>query len=414
MLNLLGKFKSTKLSKVEWLGIGFISLGACFWILASWPGTLTGDSIAVLYQIKHGPYYDWHPLSYTILVSLFTFHGKFIWLVPIVQTFILCFALIQTLRTIFKSLSLNRALWITGILEFTPFVGGLAVTMWKDVPYTAFSLIGFNFLIRYFQSKLKPWNDLLLSYIFLVLAATLRHEAPLTLIIIAIILVLIHLFRRKKSLSSAYKIITISAIVSFFLSVSLVSILNAVPAPRFISTLSFQRDLASVAHKNPDLLPKVTFDKIRSISDKRSWEHASDCWTPIDYINPTNFSYSLSNQYSASVISTWAKVLFSRAGPKLIKAHACFAKPFIPFPIVIRPDPVVISWLESGVSANSMGIKSSPKDLFFGKLWQLYFNLWLSIAPLVSWPGLHFSLFLLLIFLLFKLPLYHLSSFLLH
>ena len=60
------------------LAVGLIALPCLFWILASWPGNLTEDSLAAITQIREGRYDDAVPVPYTIYVQVITFGGRFI------------------------------------------------------------------------------------------------------------------------------------------------------------------------------------------------------------------------------------------------------------------------------------------------------------------------------------------------
>jgi hypothetical protein len=394
----------SKIRALEIAGIIFNVIATLAWVLGFWPGMLTGDSIASLYQILIGPYYDWHPIAYTLFVEVFSFGGTYIWMISIVQSLLLSTSVYYFMTSIFSKISRLSAIWITGILQATPFMGGLSVTMWKDIPYTAFLLFGLGALIRSANpNKLKLFT----AGLFLVISSVFRHEAPYVLFLLTLIYLLI---KSKSSTIRHWKVpatFLIAAVISLFLSSVLVAITSAIPAPKFTKTLALQRDLAALAFESPSSLPKDTYQQLREISSDRGWERSIDCWTPIDYINPTDFNYEKANKFSEKVISSWLDVATSKELPRLLGWHKCFVKPFIPFPIQPTPDPVVISWLTPGVSSNTLDIDSAPKLGIFQNVMNRYVDFWVSISKFASWPGLHFSL--LIVFLTYAYKNFHLS-----
>lgn len=60
------------------LAVGLIVLPCLFWILASWPGNLTEDSLATITQIREGRYDDAVPVPYPLYVQVVTLGGRFI------------------------------------------------------------------------------------------------------------------------------------------------------------------------------------------------------------------------------------------------------------------------------------------------------------------------------------------------
>ena len=60
------------------LAVGLIVLPCLFWILASWPGNLTEDSLAAITQIREGRYDDAVPVPYTLYAQVITLGGRFI------------------------------------------------------------------------------------------------------------------------------------------------------------------------------------------------------------------------------------------------------------------------------------------------------------------------------------------------
>jgi hypothetical protein len=359
---------------------------------------LTGDSIASLFQIINGPYYDWHPIAYTLFVQLFTFNGQFIWLVSIVQSLLFGISVYFFTRSCFVNISRLKAIWITGILQATPFVGGLAVTMWKDIPYTSFLLLGLGVLIR---TEVPSRLTYFAGGVFLVLSSVFRHEAPYVLFLLATTYLIVRLKKPNKVHLKLVSTFFIAGLISLHMSSFLVDVTKAIPGPAFTKTLALQRDLAALAHESPKSVPENTYKELKAISSEWGWERSTDCWTPIDYINPTHFNYEKANKFSEVAVSAWLEVATSKSLPKLLLWHRCFVKPFIPFPLQLTPDPIVISWLSPGVSSNTLGMTSEPKLSFFQPLMSEYVEFWMSIAKYASWPGLHFSL--IIFFLVYAL-----------
>jgi hypothetical protein len=86
------------------LAVGLIALTCLFWILASWPGNLTEDSMATITQIREGRYDDAVPVPLTLYVQVVTLAGRFIPGVMFVQ----CALVVAALYVLGRSLGARQ------------------------------------------------------------------------------------------------------------------------------------------------------------------------------------------------------------------------------------------------------------------------------------------------------------------
>ncbi len=114
--------------------------GAFVWscrLLAYWPGLLSNDTLDQLRQYATGLYSDWHPIFHTLYLGLLTVPDTFPGSVGLVQLFALALIVGWGLAE-FEAFGVPRVyLWATScFIALMPANGLMAITLWKDVPFT--------------------------------------------------------------------------------------------------------------------------------------------------------------------------------------------------------------------------------------------------------------------------------------
>jgi hypothetical protein len=114
------------------------------WLAAFFPGLMSADSLVIWQQATEGGWRDVHPPIYTaaMWVSAHTVDSPV--LLTLAQSWFLAFGIVSVALACIRA-GANRRLVIvvTAILACTPMVGSFAVTLWKDIPFTAaFLLVG--------------------------------------------------------------------------------------------------------------------------------------------------------------------------------------------------------------------------------------------------------------------------------
>lgn len=131
---------------VFWGLFSVSSLCFLLWLLAYWPGAMTGDSWAVLDEVQTLVWSDWHPYVYKLyLLGLFQLFNS-----------VAAVGIFQLLLTAALGAYVFYEAWRAGVrpLFLAPFfalfclsipIGLYNITLWKDVPFslcvTAFSLM---------------------------------------------------------------------------------------------------------------------------------------------------------------------------------------------------------------------------------------------------------------------------------
>lgn len=133
--------------------IFLISTGL-FWLIASYPANMSSDSGLIWKAIRRGTLGDWHTVSYELFVYCTSLGGRFIFLVAVTQCALVMYSIWFLIRTLRPEISRVNVDLLTGILFLIPFIGGMAVTIWKDVPFSALLVIGTTRLIN-LQKSIK-------------------------------------------------------------------------------------------------------------------------------------------------------------------------------------------------------------------------------------------------------------------
>jgi hypothetical protein len=317
-----------------------------YWLFSGWPGTFTGDSVMVLDQIKTGLWNDWHPILYTLYYAVITLGGNYPGLGSLIQVFLLNIAIILFVRNV-TLCSLNFAILFNTLLLTTPYIGPYSITVWKDVPYLTFTILGLVQIIKVLRLGVNQFSKKLCLFYF-VLGASMRHDGPMTLLVSALVffcfsfLLLRKWFEtqkeRKLELTTVSKSLAWAALIGFTIQLATPVLLNAKPKEDSMISMAFLRDLSHIAKNDSGFLDAEEYNLIRSFSDNTSWSFADDCVGPNGYLSPSNFNFDKANLYSLEVLGIWLKHFFSGDAVALLEARACNLSSFS-FPILFENKP---------------------------------------------------------------------------
>jgi len=165
------------------------------YLLAYWPGVMSYDSIQQWEQMTTGQLNNWHPAFHTMTNWLLTRP----WLSPaavaLAQIATLALLVGWTVARISRLGTPSVAAWVVTLLAaFSPLNAIMAVTLWKDVPYSITVLVLTLFVLEIVTSDGK-WLDRRRHWIGLgivaALAALYRHNGPAaalgTLVVLAVV-----------------------------------------------------------------------------------------------------------------------------------------------------------------------------------------------------------------------------------
>jgi len=378
------------------LGLSALFISIIFWVVSASPLVLTNDSFLTLDQIFSSKYDDFPTVSYTIYVKLFSANWNFPWLLAILQSIMLVATLFMVLTfiDINQSLTTNSKLLLVSLLEIFPFYGGLGVTLWKDIPFGSFSVIGIILLLKsigHQQLKFK-----LLGITFLIVGSSFRHDGWPTLLILLILFLGKTLVSRlinhgtfsMKNEPQIIGMLSISILVTILLGNVLIFLTGATKSDPWWNVASLVGDVAYVSTTQPELLPNKINAQVTSFTSGSSKIGAAQCQSMANMVYSEGFNLSAVNVASNKILNDYPKIIFSKAGLALVKAHLCRTQAFIPWPLSSGPS--YVYWVTSGVPMTPYNHHNLQVSYYSNKLsnatnkYITYSNTW---AGRLIWPG---------------------------
>jgi hypothetical protein len=169
--------------KRRWAWLGYASpmllSGLVYWLVL-WPGLMSMDSYEQWSQTISGKFNNTHPVFHTLTILLL----RKIWDSPAMITAaqILLLSLVAgiALMRLERYGAHRKILWLSAfLLALSPVNGSMAVTLWKDVPYSIATLSFFICVVEIVFTRgewLKKASHLILISLLAILAALLRHN----------------------------------------------------------------------------------------------------------------------------------------------------------------------------------------------------------------------------------------------
>jgi hypothetical protein len=355
---------------------------ALLWLAKDFPARMSSDSITSWDQVINGNYKNDHLVFYTLYLKLLSLDGHIIWLIPVAQIFLTIFMFEKVLRML--GCKPSRRGLILFVLFLTPIVGGFVVTIWKDVPFTIFVILGGAYLAQYI--KLESKRDLLLGFFFFTAGISFRHNGwVLAFSLIFFVYLFLGLKVPGKLRLKIAGFVLASIFVSQSISALAIEVTNASREPKYAYSLTFAADLAYIASAYPEKADPELMEIVARFSTGESFEGAKNC-TAVGYmIIPQGFNQEGLARNAGKVFSVWVKNLSSNF--KLIfDARKCRALPFIPPPLISHP--VHPTWLFAGIyEPNSFGLHSNYHKHSVLGLLQNWEDLWQKYALIVAWPA---------------------------
>lgn len=364
---------------------------AAFWLGTSFPARISGDSLAVLSDLRSGFISEWHTVLYSVFVKFTSLGGHFVFGVALVQTFLLCLSL----RAFVNLFELNQK-WksiIVFISLASPYGGGLSTTIWKDA---LVGILALAFMHRLFQKILQNTSGKSDGAMFCwgTLLAASRHEMPFTLIVAAVIFGLLSMLNRRKRFLLPVSTLLISvSLAGILLGFSMSKITQARPNPTYVKSWILIGDLAFAASRNPEDDELNSFvDRYSSgISRQKAGICGSDTalfFSPgIDNERIASDSVLIAKQWVMNSKDYWKEYLLH---------HHCNSRSFLPIPISSGPSYYYL--LHPGIDKNEFGLDSKPFGSDNFSLILDFSNFFGSFLGLVLWPGLIATLLFVLTF----------------
>ncbi len=291
-----------------------------------------------------------------------------------------------------------QVLWATTGIMLLPHTGGMAVQIWKDVPYTCLLLIGLCLVVKSdFNSR-----SAYLGFFLIGLGSSFRHDGIIVLLVdIFFIIIFRFIWLKKKNSKMNINKLSLRSmagvcVVSLFFSLGAPFLVSANPAPSFLKVVSFSHDLAYIVETSDGKVSNNLKDFVANYSIGESLKGAGNCLntSPMMYSNGYDFGY-LSENWK-DVLFMWASSLKSYS-QEILFARMCSAAAFLPPIPISSMNPFLQSsdwkaeWLGWGVHPPEVGEKFGivHRPLFPAMDRGLYWwrGLFGEFTKFVAWPG---------------------------
>ena len=378
-----------------------------FWMVAAWPAVMTADSFDSWNQLQTNSYGDWHPVTFTLYLKIISLNGLTPGLVSCFQLLLFSYTFFRIFKLLKPEWKSSRHLNLVSCMMILPFFGNMAVTIWKDVPYTIFCVLG---LILIIEGKKLGSRGNSFGVVLTGIGSTFRHEGVYVLGLVFLFLIFYSVYNRvmMRSTSLIYviaKSIALSIVLSWIFSTTSVSLTNAVKMPSWTRHLSFVADLGYVAATAPEKLNPKTLSIILEISSGDSLSAAKNCDTSTGIVYSSGWSGPAVEKYEGQILSLWLKEAQSKAGQDLMYAHFCRGAAFLPPPFSTGLRGSFWEWTWWGSEPNNIfpnleNLRSSPLVPQLEPIASGWRGLWWANGRTFAWPGLHLMIgFCLLLFL---------------
>jgi uncharacterized membrane protein len=372
-----------------------------------YPAILTPDSYEALRQViaLDTSLYNSAVVTPSSIIfwKIFSINANFLFGIPLIQSFLIYLALFMWNSILLPSKDKKTSFLITGLMYLTPFFGPLAVTIWKDVPYIAITMIGLAVLTKLKANDKNLWSHFFLGGGLLAFGATFRYEGFLVLLVGSILLFACHyLYRKLFGISVYFKfafIFFVASIISILLSSGFSKITHIDTPGNFYKTQSFFLDLEYVNSNFPETLPLGIKDVLQKISIERNLVGIKSC-TDTQNFYSSDFDLNYANDEAKNMPKYWLQALSSNAREALIVSRICRSSSVLPLPLSYIPESGY--WPTTGMSPNLLRPERPfVIERFFYPVGWVWSKIWGINGNLIAWPGLHFSI--IIIFMIFRL-----------
>lgn len=328
-----------------------------FWYAAVRPGLLSADSLLVWGQVVFGHWVDYHPPLYTaaVWVSAHLVHGPD--LVTLGQSLLLVASIVSMTRATRRLGSpLAAVAAAAAVLVVSPMLGLFAMSLWKDVPYTAAVVFASARIVDLTRLRLagEPADpEVLRSLAFwLVLATLLRQNGILFAAVVLAVLGAV-LREQRGAVLRAGAVVVLSLVLSKSVVYPLLGVSR--PPPR-TSISMLLNDLAWVARTDPSAFDAGDRALLGRVAPFETWRQAPASFgcTSANWQFMPVFDWVEVDDRVGDYVRLWFDILRKRPG-RVLGNHVCIAS------IAWRPDTVGSMYTVSGgIDPNPYGLATHP------------------------------------------------------
>ena len=374
-----------------------------YWTWQNFPAIMSLDSVHTWGEINgFRTLNDHHTSAWNIYSYLLSVGGRFVFTLAIFQQF----AILSVLYVFFKALVPNdnfkiRIIYLI-LLSFTPYVNMFPLTWWKDIPYSALTLLGISLLIMAEKSDVDRAKLYFTSFVILSMSFTFRHNGVYVGILVITILFFLFVFSKRSRKSNSKSLLIVFAISIAFgslLHYSLPKLIGAEELPKNTPYQGFLHEIVVVVSTPNSIVPQRVSDftdKITSVGLSSDYLECnpsifSDTVMPTLLISDLNYDY-LNTNYKR-IIPTWYTLL--KLNPEIIiNNRLCRFNNFIPPPFSHIPKNIY--WFHEGIEKNDYGLAYSPTYNSYRIPYVLMKEFWHWNENFVAWPGLQLLVILAL------------------
>ncbi|MFC5910886.1 hypothetical protein [Streptacidiphilus monticola] len=298
------------------------------WWAAFFPGLMSYDSIAYVWQVTTDHWLGNHSVLYNALVWLSIQICGDLWLLTLVQTVAYAAAFAYTCVAL-RDLGV-RGRWSAPAavaLAVLPATGSLAVFVWKDSAFTASALLAFAASLRLIARRLKGrqavrdrgfYRELALLEAGLLGIALFRNNSILV-VLLAFPFLVFALQRMRRWITALTAATTVVYLLLQFLVYPAVGIVM----PRTDQVYAFNyADIAVAYGKDPSSFTAADLAVMKKVAPLSHWRgNGANCWD-VDDTMQAPFDRAAASANNDQLLTIWTEVL--KRTPQLVAyGHLC-------------------------------------------------------------------------------------------
>jgi len=242
-----------------------------FWVY--YPGAYSEDSFNQYEQAISNDYNDWHPVIHTLFAFKLPLMigGGQISSIIVFQIVMLSVAIGYSVNTVYDLAGRGIAYLVMFFYVFNPLTGRIAMFPWKDVTFSAGSVILVCFMVRVFLTRgawLNRITNLLVFVLTFVITSLCRHNAVLFTIPVLVVLIAYYPVKR------VIMIIAVVIFVSLSIKIPLYSVLKVSrPDQRQVETLGLPLNIiGSAVTYSPESIDEDILEFAYRVAPEDVWQ----------------------------------------------------------------------------------------------------------------------------------------------
>lgn len=325
------------------------------WYLALRPGLMSNDSLVVWRQATHGHWVDFHPPLYTAAMWLSSVVVGGPDLVTLGQSLLLAASMVAVARAVIRlGAPVAGAGAVLAVMAVSPMVGAFAVSLWKDVPYTAAVLFVAARVLDIVSSRVTAAGvdrSVFASLAtWLVAASVLRQNGVVFVAVVLVVLALALPTARRFALVAATSVAAVLLLTKFVVYPAT----GVGTTPKQAALTLFLHDIAAVSRSDPEVFDAKDRALLAAVAPIEEWVGRSANHGCQSANWELDMPWTAVEQRPGAYFGLWADILESR--PRRVVANRlCMAS------VAWRPiDRRAVYTVSTGVDPNSEGLRTRP------------------------------------------------------